>query len=136
MERGTSLRPAIWVDGWQRIRDNGAWVFGNGAGASTALEVGNLAIRHYHDIFLSTLFYGGLVGVALLCGMLATILIDGLRVPATQPWLAAFCVGVGCLLTNGDRLVIHPHPVWLYFWLPATVVAIYSSSFSEPPKTS
>jgi hypothetical protein len=135
MERGTSLRPAIWIDGWQRIRENGAWMLGNGSGASTALEVGNLAVRHYHDIFLATLFYGGLVGVTLLCGMLATILIGGVRVPASQPWLAAFCVGVGCLLTNGDRLVIHPHPVWLYFWLPATVVAIYSSSISGPSKT-
>jgi hypothetical protein len=135
MERGTSLRPAIWIDGWQRIRDNGAWVFGNGSGASTALDVGHLAVRHYHDIFLSTLFYGGFVGIALLCGMLVATLIDGLRVPASQPWLAAFCVGVGCLLTNGDRLVIHPHPVWLYFWLPATVVAIYSSATSGPAKT-
>jgi hypothetical protein len=135
LERGTSLRPTIWTDGWQRIRDNGAWMFGNGSGASTALEVGDFAVRHYHDIFLSTLFYGGFVGITLLCGMLAATLIDGLRVPASQPWLAAFCVGVGCLLTNGDRLVIHPHPVWLYFWLPATVVAIYSSSISRPPKT-
>lgn len=134
-ERGTSLRPSIWIDGWQRIRDSGAWMLGNGSGASTALEVSSVEIRHYHDIFLSTLFYGGLVGVALLCGVLATTLIDGLRVPASQPWLAAFCVGVGCLLTNGDRLVIHPHPVWLYFWLPATVVAIYSSSICGPPKT-
>jgi hypothetical protein len=132
-ERGTSLRPAIWIEGWQRIRDDGAWVFGNGAGASTALEVGNLAVRHYHDIFLSTLFYGGLVGATLLFGILAATVIDGLRVPASQPWLAALCAGVGCLMTNGDRLVIHPHPVWLYFWLPATVVAIYSSSTSGPP---
>jgi len=132
MERGTSLRPAIWIEGWQRIRDDGVWVFGHGAGASTALAVGNLAVRHYHDIFLSTLFYGGLVGAALLLGMLAAIVRDGLRVPASHPWLAAFCAGVGCLLTNGDRIVIHPHPVWLYFWLPATVVAMYSSSASLP----
>jgi len=134
-QRGTSLRPAIWIEGWQRIRDDGAWIFGNGSGASTALEVNNFAVRHYHDLFLSTMFYGGLVGTALLCGMLALTLIDGLRVPAAQPWLAAFCVGVGCLLTNGDRLVIHPHPVWLYFWLPMSVVAIYSASISGPPKT-
>jgi hypothetical protein len=134
-ERGTSLRPAIWIAGWQRIREDGAWMFGNGSGASTALEISNLAIRHYHDIFLSTMFYGGLVGTALLCGMLAATLIDGLRIPAAQPWLAAFCVGVGCLLTNGDRLVIHPHPVWLYFWLPMSAVAIYSASISGPPKT-
>ena len=58
-------------------------------------------------------------------------MIRGIRAPAAQPWLAAFCVGVGCLLTNGDRLVIHPHPVWLYFWLPATLVAIYSTTPSK-----
>jgi hypothetical protein len=131
VERGTSMRADIWVEGWHRIDQNGAWMLGNGSGASAALAVGNMAIRHYHDIFLATLFYGGVAGTALLCGLLAVTVIRGIRAPAAQPWLAAFCVGIGCLLTNGDRLVIHPHPVWLYFWLPATLIAIYSTAPSN-----
>ncbi len=127
-ERGASMRPEIWNEAWHHIRDSGAWLVGNGLGSSTALQVGDMPIRHYHDLFLATLFYGGLVGIVLLCGLLVSVGIGGLHVAAARPWLAAFWTGCGCMLTNGDRLVIHPHPVWLYFWLPATLVAIYCAA--------
>lgn len=131
LERGASFRPAIWKNAWHKIAES--WVFGYGIATSPKLIIENqLEMEHYHNIFLATWFYGGIIGVLLLMSMVVTALVQGLRTPAAWPWLAAFISSLLCLLTNGNRLIYDIRPEWFYFWLPFAMILAYSSI--APPK--
>lgn len=123
-ERGTSFRPEIWEKGWPRIMES--WVFGHGIATSLEVTINEqMQFHHYHNIILSTWFYSGIIGILLLVILIGKTIIYGLRNSSTWPWVSAFIAGSICLWTNGDRLMIHPYPLWLYFWLPlAMIIAI------------
>jgi O-antigen ligase len=123
LERGMSFRPEIWTAAWERIGD--AWLLGHGLGSpSTIITIDGTEFRHLHSIVLMAWYYGGLVAVMSLLGMVGAAVAHGYRSGAAHPWLAAFLAGFLCQLPNGDTPLIHPHPVWLYFWLPLAMVAL------------
>ncbi len=121
LERGASYRPEIWAEAWPKITDS--WIFGYGIATSPKLILDNqLEMEHYHNIFLATWFYGGIIGVLILAIMITTTIVQGLRTPGAWPWLAAFFSSLLCLLTNGNRLVYNLRPEWFYFWLPFAMI--------------
>ncbi|MFO1432057.1 MAG: O-antigen ligase family protein [Candidatus Competibacteraceae bacterium] len=130
-ERGASYRPAIWVKAWSKITES--WIFGHGIAATPELILDDQTkIYHFHNIFLATWYYGGIIGMLLLVIMIISTLIQGLKVPDAWPWLAAFISSLICLLTNGNRLIYYLRPEWFYFWLPfAMILANISIKFSR-----
>lgn len=120
-ERGASYRPEIWAKAWHKITES--WIFGYGIATSPKLILDNqMEMWHYHNIFLATWFYGGIIGVLLLTMMIITTIVQGLRVRSAWPWLAAFVSSLLCLLTNGNRLISSLCPEWFYFWLPFAMI--------------
>ncbi len=125
-ERGTSFRPEIWEKGWPRIMES--WIFGHGiATPSKVIINGQTQFNHYHNIILSTWFYSGIIGILLLLIVISETIIHGLRNSSAWPWVSAFIAGSICLSTNGDKLIINPYPLWLYFWLPLAMIIATSS---------
>jgi O-antigen ligase len=130
-ERGASFRPEIWKAGWPRIMES--WIFGHGIATSSKVIIdGQTQFNHYHNIILSTWFYSGIIGILLLVILISKTIIYGLRNSSAWPWVSAFIAGSLCLLTNGDKLIIHPYQLWLYFWLPlAMIIATASEKKAE-----
>jgi O-antigen ligase len=123
LARGMSFRPEIWAAAWERIDD--AWLLGHGLGApGTVITVDGTEFRHLHSIVLMAWYYGGIVAVMALLAMVGTTIHGGIKAASAHPWLAAFAAGFLCQLPNGDTPLIHPHPVWLYLWLPLAMVAV------------
>jgi O-antigen ligase len=129
-ERGLSFRPEIWSAAWTRIED--AWLLGHGLGsATTVMTTGGAEFRNLHSLILMVWYYGGIFAVALLVLMVGTTAYRGYRHAPAWPWLAAFAAALLCELPNGDTPLIHPHPVWLYLWLPLAMVATPLGGSSE-----
>jgi len=126
-ERGTSYRPEIWEHGWPHIME--FWIFGHGIATSSKVVINEqMQFLHYHNIILSTWFYSGIIGVLLLTILISKTIIYGLKNSSGWPWVSAFITGFICLLTDGDKLIIHPYPLWLYFWLPFAMIMAPSSN--------
>ena len=69
--RGVAGRFDIWQNwcaAWSV--DTVKMVFGYGLGSSTNNMVGSYSVAHFHSLYLSTLFYGGVIGSILVVGWL------------------------------------------------------------------
>jgi O-antigen ligase len=126
--------PALLADAWARLMQRG-W--------SSRLDIWRLALREIaqrpllghgpsarldratdnfpHDLFLSTLFYSGAVGLLLLLALLALAAVAALRRPdrATR-WtlLALLAHTVLSGLTDLSQITKGPSPMWYIVWLP------------------
>lgn len=113
--RTMSVRPKIWM-AILRGTDGSIW-FGNGYLTPFMAE----GFEWAHNGFLATLRDGGLVGVMLMLAMIieafsASIRRTGAQASFLVPSMLLF--GNLCLLTDGDRLMLWPKAIWLFFWLP------------------
>ncbi len=131
MDRGDSYRLDIWRSVVQTLPDH--WLFGQGvatefanseAGAMARRATG-LEIEHPHNLWLSTLFYGGVLGAALLLGLVAGLLS---RLRRLERESAGFALGViavviALCMTDTHRLLSSPREIWVIFWLPLMMVA-------------
>lgn len=129
LQRGDSLRVAIWQHYLQRVADT-PWL-GEGlltddttqlppATAGSAATV----VLHPHNVYLATALYGGLPAVALLLVMIVLALRAGQRsaTDGEPVWLLLLLFALLCMLTDGDRLLNAPNAIWFYFWLPIGVL--------------
>jgi len=122
---GDSYRLQIWQQIWQRVMD-APW-FGLGLSANETIQLAICGcIPHPHNIFLATMFYGGALGVLLLLALLIHSLFTAYRHYQQHGQIKdiAFLVfGIICGLSDGNKLIDHPRPMWLYFWLPILLIA-------------
>jgi O-antigen ligase len=122
---GDTYRLQIWQYIWQRIMDS-PWY---GLGLSTNETIAFPAcscIPHPHNFFLATMFYGGVIGLLMLLLLLTHSLYIAYRhyqYSGQVKFLAFLLFGIICGLTDGNKLIDHPRPMWLYFWLPILVIA-------------
>ncbi len=122
LERSTSFRPEIWQEVTRRLpQDN--LLFGYGIAANPEVHYQHLVFAHPHSIYLSTVFYGGLVGLALffaLLGRLAFVLVrnSNADLVLVMPLLV---YGLVCLIVDGDKLVRKVNFIWLLVWLPVAL---------------
>jgi O-antigen ligase len=115
-ERGMSYRPEIWRFTLARVAER-PW-FGWGLAA-------NLGLAQFpfpHSLYLSALFYSGIVGFALLMVLIAAITVGLLRKPDVADrrllqalWVNALLSGV----TDLGQVANGPGALWYIFWLPA-----------------
>lgn len=120
-ERGVSLRPEIWQYVWELCKQH-PWL-GDGL-IRYPLEVPTSEGPKYntHNIFLTILYYGGIVGlvqfVAIVCATFYLSWRD--RLDSTISQLAALLqlYSVVALQFDGVNLITRPADFWVTLWLP------------------
>jgi O-antigen ligase len=117
-------RPELWGKILARVKES-PW-FGHGLTADPRTNVnGGKILVHPHSVYLATLLYGGVVGSFLFISLLISALWQGFG-SARQPInLAAACMflyGALCVVPNGNMLIHHVKPFWLFFWFPVALI--------------
>jgi O-antigen ligase len=117
-------RLQMWEQLLQRIKD-APW-FGHGltADARTTTSDGFVYI-HPHSVYVGTLLYGGIVGFLLLVSVVISALWQGFGCVRQPLNLVAACMvlyGAICIGPNGNMLIHHPKPFWLFLWFPVALV--------------
>ena len=118
VERGSSHRLQIWDYTLGLVRDRP--LFGHGLAANLHLDVGD-QITFPHDMYLSLLFYSGVVGAGIFLAMagLLTLRLWRGRTDAEWPWLGALWLNMLVSgLTDIGQITKGPGPVWFIVWLP------------------
>jgi len=135
--RGTSYRQEIW--GQSLLQAKNAPFFGHGLTADTLMIMSDGAkILHHHSVYMTTLFYGGIVGLLLLIALVGSAIWQGLtRIEKPQKCFLTCMLlyGIICMVTDGNTLIRHPKPIWLFFWFPIALVAaseLPGNSLSSP----
>ena len=123
LRRYLSKRPEIWGHLFTRIAD-APW-FGHGLTADSRTEFSFYTFLHPHSVYVATLLYGGIVGLLLFMAAVISALWQGFG-PVSQSInsMAASMVlyGALCIAPNGNMLIHHPKPFWLFFWFPVALV--------------
>lgn len=114
--RGGSHRPEIWQQTLDVLAQAPWWARWVGLGPNAT--IGRPGEDFPHNLFLSTAFYGGLVGLALLLALLALALRAAWRGPDRALKLALLVQVVGVGMTDLSNLAKGPSPMWYMVWLP------------------
>lgn len=120
-ERGVSLRPEIWGYVWELCKQH-PWL-GDGM-VRSALEVPTSEGPKYntHNIFLTILYYGGIIGVVQFMAIVgATFYLSWRdRLGSTISQLAALLqlYSIVALQFDGVNLITRPADFWVTLWLP------------------
>ncbi len=118
LARGWSSRLDIWTLALHESASRP--LLGYGPSARLARAVDNFP----HDLFLSTLFYSGAIGLALLLALLALALGAAWRAqPAVERW-TRLALLLNLLLTGVSDLsqvTKGPGPMWYLLWLPVVL---------------
>lgn len=109
---------------------------GTGIAASDGITPRDgLTYDHGHSIFLSTLHYGGPVGLVLLLLLFLSLNRDIKRLPISRDATTAFGMIVFAMVVfaiDGDRLLTKINPLWIALWLPAGVlIALANEHYRE-----
>ena len=117
-------RNSYRVDIWMATLDKAAsslW-WGQGYFCDTAaLEINGRVMQHAHNAYLAALRDGGLIGLLLLAGFVATAIVHSWRqAQASKGYLNLALIVFGALAVffDNDRLVDNPEELWLFFWYP------------------
>jgi O-antigen ligase len=137
VERGFAYRFEIW--GKILSKALPAIVFGQGltADTNTVMADGTLFI-HPHSVYVATLYYGGITGLALLIAVIGWTVKTGTansRSPIGGLCLGSMIFGALCIATDGNVVIQHPKPFWVFFWFPIAIAA-YIESMAREKSTS
>jgi O-antigen ligase len=133
--RGSSYRLEIWEGILGYIKE-APWLGQGLTAEGRTVAVDGAIHTHPHSVYLATLFYGGLVGLLLMIGMMVSVFWQGfkrLRKPGVLVYLCMVLFGTLCMVTDGNMLIHHPRPFWLYFWFPVALV-VASELLDHPSK--
>jgi O-antigen ligase len=124
LSRRSHYRVALWTKLLARIYDS-PWL-GHGLSADPRTEIlpGRILV-HPHSVVMGTLLYGGIVGLLLLLAVVISTLWQGfMRIEKPIDLLVASMAlyGALCIVLNGNMLIHHPKPFWLFFWFPVALV--------------
>jgi O-antigen ligase len=122
--RGFWARLELWNEILIQVKN--APLFGHGLPADVkATVLGSIVLKHPHNVYLATMFYGGLVGFLLMIGMMFSTFWQGfkrIRKPGVLVYLCMVLFGSLCMVTDGNMLIHHPKPFWLFFWFPVALL--------------
>ena len=100
--------------------------FGHGLTADPRTESWPGSIRvHPHSVYVGTLLYGGIVGLLFFIAVVISALWQGFGRARQSINLVAACMvlyGTVCIIPNGNMLIHHVKPFWLFFWFPVALV--------------
>lgn len=126
LTRGVSYRPAIWQEALQQLQDN-LWL-GLGYTHPQVFHVEGLdfALADTHNIELSVLFSGGIVGLALWLLMYAYAMLyawQRRQQPAVLIASTLVVFGFFAGLTEGSAFFSRPKEQWFLIWIPLALLA-------------
>jgi O-antigen ligase len=124
-KQGFLYRIEMWKQLLAQIA-NAPW-FGHGLNAEIRLVMPNgFVFIHPHSVYMGTLFYGGITGLLILLATLFSALWQGFKPLGQHRNLALASMilyGALAIVSNGNMLIHHPKPFWLFLWFPVALVA-------------
>ena len=119
--RGSSFRPAIWRASIARIAER-PWA-GHGMGAKLGFE----SFTFPHDLYLSLLFYSGIIGLLIFAAAAIRLIAGVWRTPGPERILliALWANMLVSGLTDYGQIIKGPSPLWYVIWLPIAYSAAY-----------
>lgn len=133
-KRSFSFRPEIWLktlEEWHLA----SVVFGAGLDAQVDLRVPPHEFHHPHSIYLSTLYYGGLLSLALLASLVGRLIWVALNQSdrdTTNYALPCLVFGLTTLIFDGNKIVSKIDFVWLCLWFPIALMLLAEFRFKQP----
>jgi O-antigen ligase len=124
LSRPSLYRLKLWGKLLARI-EAAPW-FGHGLSADPRTEIspGRILV-HPHSVVMGTLLYGGVVGLLLLIAVVISALWQGfgrIKEPINILFASLALYGGLCIVLNGNMLIHHPKPFWLFFWFPIGLI--------------
>ncbi len=123
LPRGDSFRLATWLATLQAIADGGLW-FGRGILTDDTLVTAVGEFPHPHNMYLSVLFPGGLVGAALFAALIAAVvrtLLNHYGHRDAKLALGILGLALPAWLLDGHELIDKVGMAWFLFWLPVAI---------------
>lgn len=122
LERGTSYRTEIWVDGWQHYKSECSILFGCG---SQDPHVFSNQFQNPHSGYLGTLLDYGLAGFVALSAFLIQYIIWAVK--NNSGWFFISIGGWTAAIASSSGFIDSPEPQWIYLWIPTILTILYSS---------
>ena len=82
------------------------------------------------------ILYGGLAGLMIFLFLLATAFRESLRLYFQHKDITLFVLILFTafnMITSLDKIITHPGPFWIYFWLPLALIAGVSAQKTGEP---
>jgi len=119
MPRGDSYRPLIWQETLARVQES-PWI-GLGILTNDDVVAGKLTFAHPHNLYLSVLFQGGILGL----GLFAWLLLRTLREtwlnfshPDAKLALGSLALALPSYVLDGHELLDKVSDTWFLIWMP------------------
>ena len=123
LPRGTSFRTEIWELAIARILDGHLWV-GLGILTDDNFLIGDTEILHPHNLYLSVMYQGGLLGLCLLGVLLWKVITELWRAyDDADAKLALGILGLAlpAYVLDGHELLDKIGSTWFLIWLPVAI---------------
>ncbi|MBO6702615.1 MAG: O-antigen ligase family protein [Pseudomonadales bacterium] len=132
MKRAFSFRPEIWSEFVSRAFASNALI-GVGLTSDSVFHLTGEPepFKHPHSLFVSTFFYGGLIGLILYIALLAlafrrVMLFESHPIKVLAGMLLTF--GVVATLVDGNEVLVKVNYVWLLIWFPIGLLMVKEPS--------
>ena len=126
VDRGVAGRFSIWqnwISMWQE--SDIKMVFGYGLGSSTVNLVGSHPVAHFHNFYLNTIYYGGVVGFTLTLGWFFSLAKFVYKEKALEsPWIPVVVGVFAGFMTDGDSMFNYPGAFTFCFILPVFCLSL------------
>ena len=123
-KQGLLYRLEMWKQLLGQI-EKAPW-FGHGLNAQVRLVMPNgFVFIHPHSVYMGTLFYGGIIGLLILLAALFCALWQSFNPLGHRRNLALASMilyGALTMVSNGNMVIHHPQPFWLFLWFPVALV--------------
>ncbi len=126
LKRSLSFRPEIWRATLSEWINASIWL---GAGISNTIDltIPPNKFLHPHSIYLSTLYYGGLLGAFLFLIFIARLIWVSLNVKSRGQKIYAvplLAFGLVVLVFDGNKIIEKVDYLWLCLWLPVALLIV------------
>lgn len=132
--RALSHRPEIWMEFITRTIESNL-MFGLGSGSASYFQLPDLLIQHPHSVFVSTFYFGGLLGLGLLLATIVTCAHRIIYSPHSAGRDLAMMTGIFGLtigLLDGDNLLTKIDYLWWVAWFPIATCLTLSGNRTPP----
>jgi O-antigen ligase len=135
--RGVFERLEVWQQILARMKET--LFFGKGISADrTFILADGTKLNHSHNVYVGTIFNGGLMGLFLLLILQALVLWEGFLCFIREndfTYVALLLFAFICMTTMNYRAISHPDALWMYFWLPLALLAAKRLSSDKAVKS-
>lgn len=130
INKGASSRAEIFQIHFNKATDTTKHiVFGRGLNTNTDLVIKQKKIPHFHSLYLTTMYKGGVIGLFLYLAMLVYVIYQGLRTTNPPPWLFITIGMSAALAVDASDFFVWPSPLMTCFLIP-----LFLTLFSLPAK--